>query len=162
MQIIETNWLEEEKERINNIPIKFRTEYEKGILFVCEKVLNTKRKPFVYIKDNEKITRKSKYFNKEVEKLNKILDICIKEFGITKEELLLVSRKKEIIYPRHLAIYACKLGTSLGSRDIGREIRNLDHSTVLNAIKAAKDIIDTDSYYSEIFYKILEKAKCVQ
>ena len=67
-------------------------------------------------------------------------------YGI--EEIILKSptRKKEVVIPRQVAMYCIKKYTHLGLKEVGTMF-NRDHATVLHAINAIQNLMDTDKEY---------------
>lgn len=82
---------------------------------------------------------------------------CVAEyFKIPLEELKGKSRKKEIVIPRHIAMYLTKEYTSMTLKNIGYHYGKRDHTTVLNAVSAVNDLISTDK---NIFHAVEELKK---
>jgi hypothetical protein len=59
-------------------------------------------------------------------------------FGVTAEELLGRSRRRELIGPRHAAMALCRELTDLSYPAIARAFGGRDHTTVLHAVRAAQ------------------------
>lgn len=70
-------------------------------------------------------------------------------FGMSEETLLSTSRKNEIIQARHLAMYLSKELTKSSLANIGKEIGNRNHATVLNSCKQVQNLSDTDKVFKE-------------
>ena len=73
-----------------------------------------------------------------------IIDCVCKYFNIKLEFIIYNSRKREIVYPRMLAMFFSKIHTKLSLSKIGETLGNKDHATVLNAIKTIKNLMSTD------------------
>jgi chromosomal replication initiation ATPase DnaA len=73
-----------------------------------------------------------------------IREVCDR-YELTEEELKSRSHRRDLVFPRHLAMYLLKEETNLTLSAIGRSFGR-DHTTVIHAIKNIKDYIDTDSF----------------
>ncbi len=62
-----------------------------------------------------------------------------KQYNVTVEGLQSRSRKKQLTFPRQVAMYLCRKHTDQSLSDIGKEF-NRDHSTVLHAIKVVNEL----------------------
>ena len=87
-----------------------------------------------------------------------IIKVVCQYFGITKEEMFLNTRKREIVQARKIAMFYAKKITKLSLADIGNNIGGKDHATVLHACKTVNDNCDTDAFYKfkvdEIAHKL--------
>lgn len=63
-------------------------------------------------------------------------------YSISHEELVGRSRRKEVVYPRHVAMYFCRNLTSLPLSSIGHRFGGRDHSTVSHACEKVSDRLD--------------------
>lgn len=63
-----------------------------------------------------------------------IVKAVCKAYGVTSKDLLSSRRQKYINVPRQHAMYLCKVHTDLSLPQIGRELGNRDHTTVLHGI----------------------------
>ena len=61
-----------------------------------------------------------------------IIGIVAAYFQLTPEEILGPRRSKDIAHARQLAMYLLRTETTLSFSDIGRELGNRDHSTILH------------------------------
>ena len=66
------------------------------------------------------------------------------EFGITTQFLLSATRMKSVVRPRQVAMYlfVSELGKSMP--DTGRYFADMDHTTVLHAIRRVPELIEKD------------------
>ncbi len=71
--------------------------------------------------------------------------IC-KHFNINLGDLKSKSRLKNIILPRHIAMYLCRKHTSMPSAFIGFKFGGRDHSTVIHALKSLRRKIYQDPW----------------
>jgi chromosomal replication initiator protein len=59
-------------------------------------------------------------------------------------QISLRTRKRAIVWPRHVCMTLCKLKTKSSLSEIGNYYGKYDHATVLHAMKTVKNLIDTD------------------
>jgi chromosomal replication initiator protein len=76
--------------------------------------------------------------------LSEIVGAAAEEFGVTREQVLDRSRRPEVALARHVAMYVARQLTSHSLPEIGREIGNRNHTTVLHAINRVGDAIGRD------------------
>ena len=68
------------------------------------------------------------------------------------EDISLLTRKRHIVKARQIYFYLCKKYTKATSISIGKTM-DKDHATVLHAVKAVRDLIDTNDEYVEWIIK---------
>lgn len=92
-----------------------------------------------------------------VRRMNVVLCIAAQEFDIRVAEMKGVSRSRDFVVPRQVAIYICSamFGSSLTA--IGR-VFNRDHSTVLNAIRKARALIAADENLRTVAERIEQRS----
>lgn len=64
-------------------------------------------------------------------------------FGLTREELMSDTRKRDVALPRQVAMYACRKLTTLTLSGIGK-VFHKRHSTVLYTCDVIEALIDID------------------
>jgi chromosomal replication initiation ATPase DnaA len=76
----------------------------------------------------------------------KIIKAVCKHQGISEEQINTRTRKKEIVYARHLAIYIIRQNTKMGLKDIGMQFGDLmfDHTTIIHSINTLNNWISTE------------------
>jgi chromosomal replication initiator protein len=89
------------------------------------------------------------------DRVSLIKKLTCNHFGISEEQIVSPSRKREYVLPRHTAMkLIVENTTSVSYKVIGREFGSRDHSTVIHALKAIQDIIDTNigfrTYYAQL------------
>ena len=98
--------------------------------------------------------------NLEVDKLeltpSRIISMVAIYYKINKSDITGKSRKKEYVFPRHLAIYLVRQIMDLSQTQIGKIFGNRDHSTVINAIKNIDKKIKIDKA-SKLVLKTMER-----
>lgn len=90
--------------------------------------------------------------------IDKVQKTVCEYFGITRENLLSKSRKRQIVQARQIAMYLCRsLISSCSLASIGAEIGGKDHATVLHACMTVSDLMSTDKTFKK-YVKDLESA----
>lgn len=101
-------------------------------------------------------------FEEESSKKITIPDILYKvseKYGVSIEDLKSKSRHSRVVQPRFISMYVARKLTDLTTSEIGREIGDRDHSTVLNAMNNIEKIIKDDSDFSEQIDEIISELK---
>ena len=80
--------------------------------------------------------------------VNVIIETVSKESGIPIIDILEMSRKREIVTARHLAMYFIKEHTDYSLKKIGSFFSNRDHSTIIHACRLVDDYAATDRRYA--------------
>ena len=78
-----------------------------------------------------------------------IQDVVSKYFNISIEDMKDKARKKEIVIARQVAMYFSKDFTNNSLKSIGFHFGGRDHSTVIHAVQAVNDMIDTNSIFKK-------------
>ena len=68
-------------------------------------------------------------------------------FNVSLDDLKAKTRKKEIVIARQVAMYFSKDYTNHSLKSIGYHFGGRDHSTVIHAVQAVNDMIDTDAKF---------------
>ena len=68
-------------------------------------------------------------------KIEDILRIVSRHFGVSKGDLLSQRRHRSVVWPRQIGMYLAKQLTQRSLPEIGRRFGNRDHTTVLHAIR---------------------------
>lgn len=74
----------------------------------------------------------------------KIQETVCKYFNIKKDLIDSSSRKREIVQARQITMYFIKQYTELSLSQIGCQVGNRNHATVLHACNTIKDLLETD------------------
>ncbi len=77
-----------------------------------------------------------------------------KYFSITPEEIKSQKRSKDIVFPRHIAMYLCRKKLNIPLADIGKSIGNRDHTTVLHGYEKIDEEISTNENTRNIVNEI--------
>lgn len=90
------------------------------------------------------------------DKIDRILFLVNREFRTTTAMLKTKSRKREIVGPRHIAMFFISRYTKLSLESVGSIFGHYDHSTVIHAKKTVNNLMDTDKRYRERIHMIEE------
>jgi chromosomal replication initiator protein len=74
-----------------------------------------------------------------------VLKAVCAEFAIAEKDLLGRQRKREIVRPRHVAMYLLREETESSLVEIGRTLGGRDHTTVLHGIEKIEKDLQTDT-----------------
>ena len=74
-----------------------------------------------------------------------ILVSVSREFGLTTKDLTGRARRRTVVTARAIAIHLIRTHTGCSLEEIGRQVGNRDHSTVLNALRRAEQQLESDS-----------------
>lgn len=86
-----------------------------------------------------------------------IKELVLKHFDLTLDQINVRRRDTELVQARHIIIYFAKNKTGLTLKKIGNLFNGgKDHTTVIHAIKAVRDLMDTNKYY-KLQIQALEK-----
>jgi chromosomal replication initiator protein len=78
-------------------------------------------------------------------KIEDILRIISRHFGVSKSDLLSQRRHRSVVWPRQIGMYLAKQLTQRSLPEIGRRFGNRDHTTVLHAIRKIEGVITGDA-----------------
>lgn len=70
-------------------------------------------------------------------------------FGITREDLVSQSRKRQIVQARQIAMYMSRNMINCSLNTIGSELGGRDHATVMHACNQVADLIATDKQFKQ-------------
>lgn len=79
--------------------------------------------------------------------LSKILEVVSIVFDISIEDLKSEKRNESISIARHAYCFLAKIGTSYTLKAIGDEINRKDHTTIMNSLKQANNMIESNTDY---------------
>ncbi len=77
-------------------------------------------------------------------KIDDILRVVMKHFGVNRGDLLSSRRNRSIVRPRQIGMYLAKSLTSRSLPEIGRRFGGRDHTTVLHAIRKIESLLQDD------------------
>lgn len=76
-------------------------------------------------------------------------------FNLTPDEIQSQNRKQELIFARHMFCYLCRKHLQMSLADIGRILMR-DHSTIINAVSKASDLIEYDKITKQRYELTME------
>jgi chromosomal replication initiator protein len=82
-------------------------------------------------------------------KIDDILRVIAKHYGVQRGDLLSSRRNQSIVRPRQIGMYLAKSMTSRSLPEIGRRFGGRDHTTVLHAIRKIEQLKQQDSALKE-------------
>ncbi len=91
---------------------------------------------------------------KKIVTIDEIQETVCGYFGITMANLKSEKRLKELVIPRHVAMYLSKQLTQKSFPDIAKKFGGKNHATVIHAINKISKDINTDPELNEIILKI--------
>ena len=77
-------------------------------------------------------------------------------FHLSPEELSSVKRHRSVVYPRHVAMYLCRVLTDSSLPEIGRAFGGRDHSTVLHAIGKIEQELAQDEHKKRLINQLTQ------
>lgn len=87
---------------------------------------------------------------------NKIDALVCQQFGLTKHDLKLNTRKREIVIPRQICMWLYEMKTTESLKQIGLQF-NKHHASVIHAKRSVQDLIHTKNKYGIIANEILNQ-----
>ncbi len=81
--------------------------------------------------------------------MDEIIEIVAESFSTSSEYIVGKSRKREIVVARHAAMYLAKEFTHRSLKSIGLHFAGRDHSTVIHAVKAVQDRLETEASFRQ-------------
>ena len=127
-----------------------------------QQVAEMQRDPITITVDHAKIHLKT-LFDTNINKKITIYDIMQKvaeKFEITPDDIKSSSRQAKITTPRFLVMYLARnLIRDMTMEEIGREIGNRDHSTVVNGVNKIAEMKDTNIEIKDFINDITEELK---
>jgi chromosomal replication initiator protein len=82
-------------------------------------------------------------------KIDDILRVVMKHFGVNRGDLLSSRRNRSIVRPRQIGMYLAKSLTARSLPEIGRRFGGRDHTTVLHAIRKIESLLSEDEGLKE-------------
>lgn len=89
--------------------------------------------------------------------IDNIKQLVAGHYNMDVELLSSKSRRRDYVVPRQISMYFSRKITGTSLKAIGSEFGGRDHTTVLHAMKAVENLIDTDVLFKENMEKIQSK-----
>lgn len=87
-----------------------------------------------------------------------LFQIVEKKSGLTKENLISTSRKRELVDMRQLVSFVLKTDFNQTLSSIGKTLGDRDHTTILHSIRKFYDLYETNTNYKNKCDSILKSA----
>lgn len=91
-----------------------------------------------------RVMEQSIKFEKKRITVQKIQDVVSAFFNIKRDLIQSASRKREIVQARQVTMFFIKKHTELSLSQIGTQVGNRNHATVLHACNTVKDLVEVD------------------
>ncbi|MBP6964870.1 MAG: chromosomal replication initiator protein DnaA [Armatimonadetes bacterium] len=91
--------------------------------------------------------------------IDAILRLTGESFSVAVEDLTSASRKKEIVTPRHAAMYLCRELTAFPLEGIGKAFGGRNHATVVHACAHVKELLDEDGDFRNRVDRLAEELR---
>ncbi|MEK7173206.1 MAG: helix-turn-helix domain-containing protein, partial [Patescibacteria group bacterium] len=101
-------------------------------------------KTAVDLTDVKKLLHNSLVAPKKATNFKKIVQAVSSFYDLNKEDLLLVTRRKEIVKPRQIAMYLLRQELQESFPSIGRRFQGKDHTTAIYAFEKVAQRIEED------------------
>ena len=88
---------------------------------------------------------------------NLIIDEVADYYNISANEILSKKRNMEIVVPRHVAMYLCRLLTDTALAEIGNIMGGRDHTTVIHGCEKIEKELSTDEMLKSTIENIKNK-----
>lgn len=86
-----------------------------------------------------------------------IIEICAKFYQVSVEDILSPKRDKDIVQPRHLAMYLMRSELHLSFPKIAQELGRKDHTTAMHSVAKLEEAIKTSAEVREAFSTVKEQ-----
>lgn len=86
-----------------------------------------------------------------------LLSTICSYFGLTNKDLIGPKRQKELVLPRHIAMYLLSEELKLTVVKIGEILGGRDHTTIMHGRDKIRNLINTDSEVQRIFIEVKDK-----
>lgn len=83
-------------------------------------------------------------------------EVC-KFYGLSLNDLLSKKRNKQLVYPRHIAMFICRKMTDASFPLIGDQFGGRDHTTVMHGVEKIEKEASTDQTVASILEKICKQ-----
>lgn len=91
--------------------------------------------------------------------INYLQKVVTEHYKVSLESLKSKTRKKEVVMARHVAMYLAKQYTNHSLKSIGHYCGGRDHSTVIHALQAVNDMLDTAPQFRLSLEELKRKIK---
>ena len=117
------------------------------------RILKLLKKHFI-VKIIDMKTEKSHLKFKRTYKIEEIKNIISESEGLKGNEIDNITRKRDIVESRQIAMFYARKLTKKSLQQIGKEFGNKDHATVLHACKVVENLCNVNKKFKIKFDKI--------
>jgi len=78
----------------------------------------------------------------------KIMEVICNEFNVTPEDIKSQRRSQDLVYPRHIFMYLCRIIIDMTYDEIAKFLERKDHTTIMHGYKKVKDDIKNDNKFA--------------
>lgn len=78
-----------------------------------------------------------------------IKEIVCNFFGISKQQMDIKTKERDVVFPRQVCMALMRKYTTLSLAGIGARFGGYDHSTVMHAIQTVNNLFDTDEEFKK-------------
>ena len=89
--------------------------------------------------------------------LEYIVDVVGEHFNITASDIYSNKKSRDLTYPRQIVMYLCCKLTSLSTTDIGKNLGNRDHTTILHGRNKIEKELTTDESLQNTIEVLIKK-----
>ena len=75
---------------------------------------------------------------------DKILDVVCEEFGVSPDDIKSSRRNQELVYPRHVFMYLCRIIIDMTYEEIAKFLLRKDHTTIMHGYRKVKEEINNN------------------
>jgi len=93
--------------------------------------------------------------------VDNIQNVVSKHYHIQIKDLKSRKRTKNLVFPRHLAMYLSRKLTEKSTTEIGKDFGDKDHTTVMYACKTISRKLEEDPYFNTLVNKIMNEIKAI-
>ena len=86
-----------------------------------------------------------------------IIRVVCDHYNVTQADLASSKRNKELVLPRHMVMYLCRILTDSTYKAIAALLGNRDHSTIMHGENSIKDLINKDESIKKSVEVIINK-----
>ena len=83
-----------------------------------------------------------------------VLNLICSYFNLNQKDLISAKRQKELVLPRHIAMFILSENLNMTVEKIGQILGNRDHTTVMHGRDKIKKLISTDREVQKMIIEI--------
>ncbi len=88
---------------------------------------------------------------------DRILETVCEEFGVSTDDIKSSRRNQELVYPRHVFMYLCRIIIDMTYEEIAKFLLRKDHTTVMHGYRKVKDEIANNPDFEKRINNIKNK-----